>query len=321
MTFIDLHCDSLFRAHAGKFKDLTNQPDLMVDIQRMKEVRQLGQVFAIFMPSGLSEDEQLAGDDAYYQSCLSIFRNTLEENAEDFAFAGSVEEIEMNRSAGKISGLLSIEDGRIIRASLDRIKKVYEDGIRLITLTWNYPNCFGYPSSFDAGEMAKGLTAFAKEAIPYLNELGIMIDVSHLSDGGFWDVLELSEKPVLASHSNSRALSPHRRNLSDDMIKALANKGGIAGLNFYPGFLQNERNCKESRLVDIIRHIKHMVNIGGIDFVALGSDLDGVRGKLEIDNPTKIPLIFDALAKEGFSDDQIEKIAYANALRFFADVL
>ncbi len=321
MTFIDLHCDSLFRAYSGKFKDLTNQPDFMVDIRRMKEAGQLGQVFAIFMPYGLSEAEQLAGDDAYYESCLTIFRNTLEQNADDFAFAGSIGEIETNRSAGKISGLLSIEDGRIIRGNLERIKKVYEDGIRLITLTWNSPNCFGYPGSFDAGEMAKGLNDFGKEAIPYLNKLGIMIDVSHLSDGGFWDVLEFSEKPVLASHSNSRALTPHHRNLSDEMIKALANNGGIAGLNFSPDFLQNERNCKESRLIDMMCHIKHMVDVGGIDFVALGSDLDGIRGKLEINSPTKIPLIFDALVKEGFSDDQVEKIAYENALRFFADVL
>jgi membrane dipeptidase len=163
--------------------------------------------------------------------------------------------------------------------------------------------------------MQKGLKAFGKDAVAVMNDIGIIIDVSHLSDGGFWDVVYLTKRPFVASHSNCRAIAPHRRNLSDEMIRALANKGGVMGLNFYGPFLNADASGKESRIIEMLRHIKHMINVGGSELPAIGTDFDGMDGSFEIGDCSKMQLLFEAMEGEGFTIGQIEKVAYKNAER------
>ncbi|MEG1125792.1 MAG: membrane dipeptidase, partial [Oscillospiraceae bacterium] len=166
-----------------------------------------------------------------------------------------------------------------------------------------------------------GLTDFGKLAVERMNELGILIDVSHLSDGGFSDVLQISKKPFVASHSNCRALSPHRRNLTDEMLKALAEKGGVAGVNFGPGFLSADITSTESTLPNILAQLRHMIQIGGIGCAAIGTDFDGIKGNLAIPGADKMPLLFYKLEQEGFTTEEIEHIAYKNVQRVLADAL
>ena len=128
--------------------------------------------------------------------------------------------------------LLTVEEGGVLNGNRNRLEELYQRGVRLITLTWNYENCIGYPNSRNAQEMQKGLKSFGKQMVEEMNERGMLVDVSHLSDGGFWDCIRLSKKPIIASHSNARALCAHPRNLSDEMLCALGECGGVVGLNF-----------------------------------------------------------------------------------------
>jgi membrane dipeptidase len=166
--------------------------------------------------------------------------------------------------------------------------------------------------------MNKGLTAFGREVVHEMNRLGMIIDVSHLSDKGFYDVAELSEAPFIASHSNSRSIKENSRNLTDEMIKLLAQKGGVTGINFFGSFLSNDNL---SRVDDMVRHIKHIKSVGGIEVIALGTDFDGIEGELEIKNIGEIGILLQGLEKGGFSQEEIDKISYKNAARIIKDVM
>lgn len=319
LPYLDMHCDTLGLGFMKKKEDIYDLPDGMLDIRRMKEAGMYGQFFAMFFPpqgkKGMPEDE------IYYQSVKKLFYDSLEKHKDCIAFAGTEREAEKNFYEGKLSAFLTIEDGRHVQGKLSNIERFYQDGVRLISLTWNYENCFGAPNSREPEIMEKGLTPFGKEAVRYMNELGILIDVSHLSDGGFYDAVELSKKPLAASHSNARALCPHPRNLTDDMIRKLAETGGVAGVNFYGAFLQPDAKTEKSTIEALTAHIKYMAKLGGEDFVALGTDFDGIGGELEINNPLLMEKLFIQLKKEGFSERQLEKFAYKNVLRVLHDVL
>ena len=235
--------------------------------------------------------------------------------------AFNANDIRTNMSAGLSSAVLTMEDGRAVDSSLDRLRQFYDQGFRAIALTWNMENCFGYPNSRDPEKMSLGLKSFGKDAVRYMQELGILVDVSHLSDGGFWDVAELCQKPFIASHSNCRALSPHPRNLTDEMIRALADKGGVAGLNFLPGFVEADTNADYSSATSIAKQARHMADVGGIECVAIGTDFDGFSGGAEISDCTKMDLLFTALEKEGFTSRQLELIARDNILRVMDDAV
>jgi membrane dipeptidase len=188
-------------------------------------------------------------------------------------------------------------------------------GVRLISLTWNGENCFGFPNSADPALMALGLKPFGIEAVREMNRLGVIVDVSHLSDGGFWDIRKHGAKPFVASHSNARALSPHPRNLTDDMIRALADAGGVAGVNYCPAFLSRDVTSGVSTVDLVVQHIGHLIKTGGEDCVSLGGDWDGITGDIELRGPEKMGILFDALADAGHPGRVIEKIAWGNALR------
>ena len=287
-------------------------PEGMLDIRRMKEAGMYGQFFAIFFPP--QNREWMPEDEVYYQSLKNLFYESLDRHKDCIAFAGCAADAERNFREGKLSAFLTIEDGRHVQGELSNIERFYQDGVRLISLTWNYENCFGAPNSKDRTIMERGLTSFGCEAVRYMNELGMLIDVSHLSDGGFYDAVRLSRKPLVASHSNARALCPHPRNLTDDMIYNLAEIGGVAGVNFYGAFLQQDAKREESTIAGLVAHIKHMTKLGGEDFVALGTDFDGIGGVLEIGTPLEMVRLFEQLEREGFSERQIEKLAYKNVL-------
>lgn len=319
IPYLDLHCDTLELGYLQKKEDIYDLPEGMLDIRRMQKADMFGQFFAIFFPP--ASRKWMPEEEEYYQALKKLFYNSLNKHGDCISFAGSAEEAEQNRRMGKLSAFLTIEDGRHVQGNMENIRRFYRDGVRLITLTWNSENCFGAPNSRDPGVMQKGLTEFGKQAIEYMNEIGMIVDVSHLSDGGFYDVLECSKKPFIASHSNARALSPHPRNLTDDMIRKMAQKGGAAGINFYGAFLNEDITRETSTLEALVSHILYMSNVGGEDFVALGTDFDGISGEVEIHNPQLMQKLFSCLEKKGFSQTKIEKLAYRNVLRVLHDTL
>ena len=328
MKYIDLHCDSLMLTFETQNNELFDRPQFMVDISRLKKAGVMAQFFAMYMPpiEDIRKIKADYTDDDYINHLYADLNNALKKYPDHIAFAKNAADMAKNEKEGKVSAFLTIEDGRSINGSFDKFDKYYDMGVRLVSLTHNFENCFGYPNSTDSKIMSAGLKPFGKEAVEYMNDKGIIIDVSHLSDGGFWDVMELSKKPVVASHSCARALTPHQRNLTDDMIKSMADKGGVCGINFCPLFVSSDdiRSADfnwHSRFSDIIRHIMHLYNMGGSDFVAIGTDFDGITGKLDIASPIDMDKLFDALLKQGLSFDHVEKIAYKNAERVIKETL
>lgn len=318
MSLIDLHCDTAFLMSVMDKPIELKKNQLCVDLEKMKQAESMAQFFASFIHM-----KRFDGDyDKAYQAALTMLNHTkgeFEKNKDMIRLARNYDELMKNHNEGLMSGVLTIEEGGIIDNRMERLEELYKEGVRLITLTWNFENCLGYPNSEEADKMNLGLKPFGMETVERMNELGILVDVSHLSDGGFWDVIKHSKKPAIASHSNARRECGHRRNLTDDMIRALAEKGGISGLNFYPAFLNGE---KSANVDDLVRHIVHMYHVGGEEFVAIGTDFDGFEGAVDgIEHMGKMPMFYEALRKRKFTDSQIEKFCYKNALRVIKEVL
>lgn len=321
IPYLDMHCDTLMAAWRRGAKTLYELDGTHADIVRLKRGGCKAQFFAIFLPSldWANRDGTYPGDDAYIAALHEIFQATVREHADTVAQAVNPRELEENAAAGKLSAVLTMEDGRAVQGSMARLDAFYNMGVRALSLTWNHENCFGFPNAPQREAMARGLKPFGKEAVAHMNELGMLVDVSHLSDGGFWDVVEVSRKPFVATHSNCRALNPHPRSMTDEMIRALADRGGCMGVNFCPAFLTQDTEQKESRIAMLTAQLRHMVQKGGIECAAIGTDFDGIDGALEIDSAEKMPLLFTALEQCGFTGSEIEKIACKNGERVWKE--
>lgn len=319
MRLIDMHCDTIWMLMREKHEKLQSN-SFCVDIEKMKKAGSMAQFFACFIYlDGINGENRF---DKGYELALDMIARGKKEfakNADAISLACNRKDLMDNCRQGKMSAFLTVEEGGILNGDIERLQTLYDEGIRLITLTWNHENCIGFPNSRDAAITQKGLKPFGIEVVERMNDLGMIIDVSHLSDGGFWDVLKYSKQPVVASHSNARSLCNHPRNLSDEMIKALAEKGGIAGVNLYPYFI----NGNGIATVDnIAEHVAHMYQVGGEDFVAVGTDFDGFdEGELEIAHIGEMGKLYDAVKRRGFMERQMEKFWSGNAMRVIKEVL
>ncbi len=329
MHTIDMHCDTLMHAflknmNSLKKADVFSMPG-SVDLERLHKAGATAQFFAIFLlPAGAEKYFGLSeplGDEKYIEGCAKILRQSLAAHSDIAAAAGCAEDICRNFTAGKVSAILTMEDGRAVQGRMENIRRFYDMGVRALSLTWNSENCFGSPNSKDPAIMEKGLTPFGRDAVYYMQELGMLVDVSHLSDGGFWDVADICRKPFVATHSNCRALSPHQRNLTDEMIRRLGEAGGAAGLNFGPEFLNEDLTAKSSTAALIALHARHMADVGGVGCVALGTDFDGIEGELEVSDPTKMDILASALKERSFTEVQIDMIFRNNAMRVIGDAM
>lgn len=320
MKFIDLHCDTIgekVAASNGTIKLRRN--NCHIDLEKMRQAGSLAQMFAIFIPthSEAKHSNITLSPIEYFKRAYTFYINELKQNHDIIAPAYNYQDIMTNQLSDKISSILTIEDGVLIEGNLNSILELYKDGVRLITLTWNYENSMAYPNSRDDSIMTRGLKPFGIEAIKYMNDLGIIIDVSHLSDGGFYDVVKYSKFPFVASHSCARSLNNHPRNLTDKMLKLIGDTYSICGINFASQFLVNE-STKYTKIEDIVHHAVHIKNIAGIDAVALGSDFDGISSELEFTDYTGMVKIAQALSKH-FTGSEVDKICYKNALRVIKD--
>ena len=310
--WIDMHCDTLSELLPA---ETLEENSLCVDRKRMEQTKMLAEFFAcfVYVPDGKWEEAyQKVMEMVARMECETKENKKLKliKTAKDLEYA---EREELNLA------LLTVEEGGVLNGKRNRLEELYQRGVRLITLTWNYENCIGYPNSRNAQEMQKGLKSFGKQMVEEMNESGMLVDVSHLSDGGFCDCIRLSKKPIIASHSNARALCAHPRNLSDEMLCALGECGGVVGLNFYPQFLQSDRSAE---VLDIAKHGMHILQKAGEDSVALGTDFDGFEaGKNWIRGIEEIECVWDALKKAGMTERQLDKLSYQNVKRVLEEVL
>lgn len=317
---IDLHCDTIMRFYKGEHFD-----GLEAHISREKILKAgiLAQCFAIFVPTNEAAAYDGVTDSAevYLDKAYESFLRELELNKDIMRQAFTVDDLVKNERDGLINAVLTVEDGVTIDGKLENIDHYHEMGVRMVALTWNYENSIGYPNSFDEELHKKGLKPFGIEAVKYMNEKGIIVDVSHLSEGGFWDVVKNTNKPFVASHSCCRELCNHSRNLTDEQLRAIAKKGGVVGINFATAFLRNgvERGVPvTSTYEEIATHLQHMKQVAGIDTIAFGSDFDGIENGMEWKDVAGMPSLVDYLSNS-FTSSEIDKLCHQNALRVFKE--
>jgi len=315
---IDLHCDTISCVIAlSGGKDSLQKSSGHIDLQKLKAGGALMQAFAIFAPAEPLKELLPVGDspEKVFSASYECYKRELKQNIEDISPVLNFGDIARNRSGGTISSLLTLEDGAVVR-KLGDIGALYEMGIRMIALTWNFRNSLGFPNAIEE-DMQKGLTELGQEAVGRMEEIGMVVDVSHLSDGGFYDVARLASKPFVASHSNARAVCGHSRNLTDEMLHALADKGGATGLNFYSLFIGDD---KLTTIEGILRHALHIRNVAGIEALCLGSDFDGISCDLEFGDYSGYPSLLQAFEAH-FTPREMDLITHGNALRIFKDCM
>ena len=365
MKYIDMHCDTIseiWYSRLRKQNKTLRRNDLMIDLERLKKGECLCQNLGLFVdlhrradfvrhPEELSPaaspfaapakstssseqpsdpDKQEAYLDPWYTvSCLvKVFQEELAANSDLISQVTTGDEIRANEKAGRLSALMSIEEGGCCKGSLEHLKELYDAGARMMTLTWNHENELASPNHPDKAHYFEfvptddhGLKKRGVEFVEAMQDMGMLVDVSHLSDAGFYDVCRIVKGPFVASHSNARAVCGCGRNLTDDMIRKLAEHGGVTGINFCPEFLEPKEKDPRQSLSAIAAHARHIMNVGGRECLGIGTDFDGIEGLLDYGSADKLPLLAEGLEKEGFTQEEIESIFYKNVLRVYDEVL
>ena len=307
---IDLHCDTIMQ-----LLDHPDSGDLYrntwkIDIEKLQKAHSKVQDFALFINLGDTNDPY-----GRYEEMRNLCTTQIHLYGEHIQHVLSYQDVESVYKSGKIGALMSIEEGGVLGGDLDKLKQAYQDGVRLITLTWNYPNGLGEPH---CGEQHKKLTPKGIEFVEAMQDLGIIVDCSHLNDAGTEQLGDILEVPFVASHSNAREVTAHTRNLPDNLIKLIANKGGVIGLNFAQSFLGTS---PVSRIEDIVKHGLYLINKGGEDVVALGTDFDGIKPNTEIKDASEMYRLYDVFKEAGLSVEQYEKLFWKNADRLLKEIL
>lgn len=297
-----------------------------VDLPKLKAGGVDASFFALYTSADLSEDEAATK----VLEMLARVYDALDVYSEQAALALTPEDALRNKEKGLISIFLGMENGSPIHKSLPLLRQFYRMGVRYMTLTHNGDNEIA--DSAAQGTRWHGLSPFGREVVDEMNRLGMIVDVAHVSDETFYDVIKCSKAPIVSTHSCCRALASHRRNMTDDMIRTLADHGGVIQINFYPVFLSDlyasfyevkgEKASPRPGVSDVVNHIDHAVKVGGIEHVGIGTDFDGIEVTPKgLEDISKLPKVFDQLKRKGYSEDQIELIAGKNFLRAFNDVI
>lgn len=331
---IDMHCDTIYKIYElrrqGENVGLRSNK-LHVDLLRMKEAGYMAQCFAMFTYMPYTEERGV--DPAEYAKALSdTMDRELEANSDLIRPALTAGDIVRNYREGFLSAIKTVEEGAVYKGRPEMVRFFYEHGVRKSTLTWNFENELAFPNravrNLETGEYRvfpeteRGLKKAGQDVVQLMEELGMLIDVSHLGDAGILEVLDLvgAHTPVIASHSNARAVTGHPRNLTDQMLRGIAEHGGVTGLNFCAEFLTEDGNGV-SRIKDMVRHVRYIYNVAGSDAIGLGTDFDGIDDQLEIDGAGQMQKLADALMKAGFTTGEVEKIFWRNVMRVYEEVL
>lgn len=327
--YIDLHCDTIYELADHPEKGSLMKSSLEIDLEKLRAGGGLIQDFALFVDLGKWPDPW-----ARYQQLLGTFRAQKEKYGSHFRQILSAEDAAACEADGKLGAMLSIEEGGVLGGSLDRLRQVYEDGVRLITLTWNYPNELGWPNGMEGPN--KGLTEAGWAVVEEMGRLHMIVDTSHLNDTGTRELLLKAKRPPVASHSDARAVTEHTRNLPDDLLALFGERGGLIGLNFSNHFLGSpavtdfpgrddidfsKGPVQVSLLRDMVRHGLYIMDKAGEDALCLGTDFDGIEPALEIRDASEMPRLADAFLAAGATEAQVEKIFSKNALRYLKEML
>ncbi|MCL2368285.1 MAG: membrane dipeptidase [Oscillospiraceae bacterium] len=297
LPLFDAHCDTLFEMDKGG--QSLGRNALHVDLERGLQFSPWAQFFAIY------------GQD--FMTLYRLFQEALAANGDRLALCRTAGQAEAAARAGKCAAFLAVEGAEILDCSLDRLAEAYDLGVRMVTLTWNHENLL---SGTNVEGTDRGLTTLGREFVRRCQALGVIVDVSHISEPGFWDAAELLDGPFVASHSNAAALWPHSRNLTDGQFGAIVRAGGVAGINLYSAFLGEDPD-----LDCVIAHMEHFLALGGAKSVALGADLDGCdalpRGISGVEDLHKLG---ERMLQRNYTEALVLDIFYNNLMRVVSDI-
>lgn len=300
----DLHCDTLFELDKnGNNLDCSN---LAVSLSAMEKFNRFIRCFAIFTP------DELKGTDAqnHFNRLYTLFKKQHQLFKDRITHIIDLKTLQ-NACVGAV---LTVENGSVLAGELSEIKRLANLGVNMITLTWNGENELGF------GQLEnRGLKPFGKQCVAVMEQNGIIVDVSHLSDRGFEDVCSISKKPFVASHSNARRVCGHKRNLADEQILEIISRGGIIGLNFYRAFL-NDRPALADKF-DLLRHAEHILELGGENALCIGTDFDGADVLPPFQNDTGLLSLGSFFCENGFPSETVNNILFKNAYHFFETYL
>jgi membrane dipeptidase len=330
VPILDGHNDTVLRLQDGE--TITQRSDGHVDLVKAREGGLIGGFCALFVRSGdrdankelfergeFPKTPSLAVAQQRTFELLAILLRLERATPDAFSVVRSTADIDACISAGRFAAILHIEGAEAIDADLNALEVFYAAGVRSLGPVWSRPNRFGhgvpisYPGSPDCGA---GLTKRGRALIGACNQLGIVIDVSHMTERGFWDVARLSNAPLVATHSNAHALTATPRNLTDRQLNAVGDSGGVVGINFAVNFLRDDgAEDTSTPLTTLIRHLTYVVEKIGVDHVALGSDFDGAPIPDELGDAAGLPRLVDALREHGYSETETRKLCLDNWLR------
>lgn len=310
IPYIDIHCDTLTFCADNNFSVMDGEA--MASVQRLLKGGCAAQCFAIFT--------HLCGEDKF-NFYLNLFNKNL-KNSGTVLQINCMADFLRAKNEGKLGAVLTVENLAFTGGDLNKAEKLKAYGVKMASLVWNFENAFAYPNLIFNGNMPdfcarerRGLKPLGKKAVEILDDSKIIVDISHLSDGGAEDILNGRKIPVVASHSNAFSVCGVSRNLTDGLIKKIALCGGAIGVNFCKDFLG------EGEAFDcVLKHIKHFIKVGGEDIIALGSDFDGIPEVKGLESAEKLPELLNYLNLNGVSAGTLEKLAYKNFYRVFSDV-
>lgn len=307
-ALFDLHCDTLTRNGWPPYENVTetlDTPAFQLALSKVPAGTKWVQCFAIFVP-----DDQ-RGDDAvaFFDRHAASFHRQMEAHKNIITGCRSFSDMETAVKAGKFAGLLTVEGGAALAGKLERVKAIYDAGVRMMTLTWNGPNELA-----SGHDTQNGFSSFGREAVAEMERQGVIVDVSHLNDRGFEELLSFAKKPFAASHSNARAVCGHKRNLPDEFIREMVRREGLIGLTYCRPFVSDDGR---GSLDDLYRHVCHFLELGAEKCIALGSDYDGAGVHEDLDSVEKSLRIADYLTSHGLSQEIADGICFNNAWHFF----
>lgn len=340
-TLLNLHLD-----HRGQGRSFFERSDIgHVDLPRAREGGLAGGFFAVFTPNNRKpltkkeKKEEFKGikmtkkgykvplpdpirhkDALRFTTAVATRLYEIEKASDgEVEVVHTVEELRQCLADGTFAAILHIEGAEAIDTNYDALHILHAAGLRSLGLVWSRPNKFahGVPFSFpQSPDTGPGLTKAGKGLVRTCNELGVLVDLSHLNEKGFWDVAKISDAPLVATHSNAHALCPSPRNLTDKQLEAIKETGGIIGINFHIGFLREDGRFQEkTSLTEIVRHLTYIADRIGIEHVGFGSDFDGATMPHDLVDVTGLPKLITALREAGLDDAALEKVGHQNWLR------
>ena len=313
INVFDGHCDTVLMCH--QFGGGFGRNSYHVDLERAGRYRRYAQFFALF-----GQPEDFPGKDLrgmsfqeIFQAEYGLFHREMESNAAVIAHCRTAEEAEQAFASGKMAAFLSVEGAELLDCSTERLEEAYGLGVRSVNLTWNHVNAL---SGTNLEEPDRGLTDQGRAFVRKAEKLGVLVDVSHLSDPGFWDVAETLSGPFWASHSNARGVFSHPRNLTDEEFTAIIDHNGVAGLNLYALFLGEKPDVDT-----VITHLEHWLELGGAHNVSLGGDLDGCSclpaGFTGVESWA---CLYERLLQRNYPEALIQDLFFNNLMRVVSEV-